>query len=554
MLKNNRPDIVVIGGGSAGCAMAGRLAEQGSLSVLLIEAGSGTPSISTRMPAMVAKLVMNDDFDWCLPVEPDATIGGKAGVWPAGKRLGGGSSINGMMYIRGHARNYDDWAAAGADGWAYADCLPYFRRMETNPRPDARFHGQSGPMHVSELRLRYPVTDAWIESNSNAGIPRCQDLNGDGRIADGADYVQASQRNGDRWSTADGYVRNRDYGGRLEVSCEHRVRRVIVENGQAVGVVLAGADGAVQEVRSRHGVVLCAGTMGSPKLLMLSGIGPADHLAETGIDVLRDLPGVGANLQDHVGLHVVHEVNCRSMITDMRGLGIAKAGLEYLLRKTGLLTTAIGHAQAMIRTRTGLAAPNIQLIFAPFAFEMAENGDRPMPKKSSVSTLVACVHPGARGTITLRSADPDAPPVIRHELLGDPDDIEQIVEGMEAVRKIMAQPPISGMIVSETKPGQDAGGRDAGDRDRLREFVCENAMSLFHPIGTCRMGNGEDAVVGPDLKVRGVDRLWVADCSIMPSHVGANTNATAIMIGDKGADHVLASLGLRHMLPAEAAP
>lgn len=540
MLTNNRPDIIVVGGGSAGCAMAGRLAEEGSLSVLLVEGGNSAPSFRTRMPAMVAKLVMNSDYDWCLPVEPDHSMAGRPSVWPAGKRLGGSSAINGMMYIRGHARNYDAWAEAGADGWSYEDCLPYFRRMETNPRPGTAFHGQSGPMHVSELRLRYPVTNAWIDSAAHAGIPRCHDLNGDGYTAEGADHVQASQRDGNRWSTADGYIRNRDYGGRLKIICNQRVARVIIENGQAAGIVMIGADGRPRDVRAEHGVVVCAGTMGTPKLLMLSGIGPAAHLADMGIDVLCDSPSMGMNLQDHVGLHMVHEVNCRSMITDMRGLGLVKSGIEYLTHKTGLLTTAIGHAQAMVRTRPALDAPNIQLIFAPFAFEMKENGDRPMPKQSSVSTLVACVHPGARGTITLRSVDPTAPPVIRHALLEDPNDIDQIIEGMAVVRSIMAQSPIADMIVSEVKPG-----RSVTEREALHAFVRSNAMSLFHPIGTCRMGTDEGSVVDPSLKVRGIDKLWVADCSIMPSHVGANTNATAIMIGDKGADHVLASLGLR---------
>lgn len=540
MLRNILPDIIVVGGGSAGCAMAARLTEEGSLSVLLVEGGNGTPSISTRMPAMVAKLVMNTAYDWCLPVEPDHSTTGRPSVWPAGKRLGGGSSINGMMYIRGHARNYDAWADAGAEGWSYKDCLPYFRRMESNPRSDIAFHGQSGPMHVSELRLRYPVTDAWIDSTINAGIPRCHDLNGDGYAAEGADHVQASQRNGNRWSTADGYIRNRDHGGRLEVLCNQRVTRVIIENCQAVGIALIGTKGAQREIRAKQGVVLCAGTMGTPKLLMLSGIGPAAHLKEMGINVLHDSPAVGTDLQDHVGLHIVHEVNCRSIITDMRGLGMIKSGIEYFTHKTGLLTTAIGHAHAMIRTRPELSAPNIQLVFAPFAFEMKENGDRPMPKQSSVSTLVACVHPGARGEITLRSADPTAPPVIRHNLLEDPNDVDQIIEGIAVVRSIMAQSPIAGMIVSEVKPG-----RSVDDREAMQAFVRSHAMSLFHPIGTCRMGADEASVVDPNLKVRGLDRLWVADCSIMPSHVGANTNATAIMIGDKGADHVLAGLGLR---------
>lgn len=530
-------DIIVVGGGSAGCAVAGRLAEHSALKVMLIEAGKAKPDINTRIPAMVAKLVMNPAYDWVLPVEADASVGGQPGFWPAGKCLGGGSSINGMMYIRGHADDYDAWARLGAKGWGYADCLPYFLRMESNPR-GGPFHGSSGPLKVSESRLDYPLTDAWIDSAVAAGVPRCADLNGDGYQAIGVDRVQASQHNGNRWSSADAYVRSDISGGRLQVIDEARVMRIIVENGVACGIELSRPDGTRQTIRSARGVVLSTGALASPKVLMLSGIGPAGQLAALGIDPLRDLPGVGQNLQDHVGLNVAWDVRGRSINSDLRGFGPMRGGIDYLMWRRGMLTAAISNAQALVRTREGLSSPNIQIAFSPFAFEILPGGVRHMPKQSMVSMLVCVMHPGSRGSIALRSANPDDPALIRHELLGDPDDLAQICEGVALARGIMAQQPIAEAVVAEAKPGIGIEG------DALREWVRERAISCFHQVGTCRMGTDDMAVVTPELKVRGLEGLWVADCSVMPRQVGANTNATAIMIGDKAASHVLADLGL----------
>jgi len=538
MEDRNAPDIIVIGGGSAGCAVAGRLAEKGDVSVLLVEAGGEKPTVHTRIPAMVSQLVMNPAYDWILPVEPDASINGRADPWPAGKWLGGGSAINGMMYIRGHAHDYDRWAELGAKGWGYEDVLPYFRRMESNPRGGG-FHGQAGPMRISESRLRYPVTDAWIESAVRAGIARCPDLNGDGRAAEGVDHVQMSQYEGRRWSAADGYIRNRDFGGRLRILSRRRACRILIENGRACGVEMAEPDGRRTTIRSRHGVVLSAGTMGSPKLLLLSGIGPERHLREIGVPVIRDLPGVGENLQDHVGVTVAWAVRSRTLNSEIRGLGMPRAAAQYLLAKTGLLTTAIAHAQAMIRTRPEEPAPNIQLAFSPFSFDIAEDGRRSLPKRSSVSMLVCALHPRSRGRLSLRSADPNDPPRIEHQLLGHDDDLQQIIEGIEAARAIMAQPPLAQDVLEEMKPGAATG--DAA----LRDFIRANAISCFHQIGTCRMGEDDGAVTGPDLRLHGVDGLWVADCSVAPSLVGANTNATAIMIGEKGADHIHAAIAAR---------
>lgn len=538
-------DIIVIGGGSAGCAVAGRIAADSSLRVLLVEAGKDRLDFSTKVPAGVAKLVMNPAYDWCYPVEPDPSTNGHPSFWPAGRWLGGGSSINGMMYIRGHAADYDRWASQGAAGWGYADCLPYFRRMETNPRPGP-FHGDSGPLHVSESRLSYSLTGDWIESAVNAGHPRAADHNGDGRLAEGADMVQSSQRDGRRWSSADAYVRSGIGGDRLQLLSEARVRRILVENGQAVGVEVIRADGSRAELRARRGVVLAAGAMGSPKLLMLSGIGDREDLAAAGVEPVRHLPGVGRNLQDHVGLNIAWEMRGRSINSDLTGIGPLKAGLEYLLKKSGPLSAAISNAQVMARTEDGLAQPDIQIAFSPFSFDIGEGGARHMPPVPMISMLVCVMQPKARGALKLRDADPDSPPRIELALLSGEGDLKRIADGIAIARRIMATDPIAKHVVAEAKPGHGVEG------GALVEWIRGRAMSCFHQMGTCRMGTDEMAVVGPDLAVHGLRNLWVADCSVAPTMVSANTNATAIMIGEKAADHVMVALGEKPaMLPPQ---
>jgi len=532
-------DLIVIGGGSAGCAMAGRLSEDGRYNVLLLEAGE-KPDFRNKVPALTSAVVQNPAYDWCYQAEPDPSVGGRADVWPAGKRLGGGSSINGMMFIRGHSWDYDNWARMGATGWDYASVLPYFRRMESNERGGDEWRGSDGPLSVSEGRARYPITTAWIDAAVEAGIRRSQDLNG--ARAEGVDYVQFSQRRGMRCSTATAYIDSARGRKTLSVETGAQVTRILVEDGRAAGVEYV-LHGQKKTVRARRGVVLSAGSMNSPRLLMLSGIGPAAHLQQLGIDVVLDLPGVGRNLQDHVGTHLVNEVNIPTLNSEARGLAGLRHAMRFLFGRQGALTTGIGHAQAFVKSRPGLPAPNIQLAFAAFAFDLDERGKLVLREKPAVSTLIGLMRPRHRGQITLRSADPLAPPVIRHQLLGDDDDVEQIVEGFGIARDIMAQPAIAPFILSEVRPGAALGP------EQLRDYVRMAGFTLYHPVGTCKIGQDEMAVVDPDLKLRGLDGLWVADASVMPSLPSGNTNATAIMIGDKGAAHVLKALGNAAMLP-----
>lgn len=529
------PDIIVVGGGSGGAAMAGRLAD-GGLTVTLVEAGRTDRHYRSRIPALTSAVVQNPEFDWCYQVEPDPTLGGRADIWPAGKLLGGGSALNGMMFIRGHRWDYDEWAREGALGWDYASVLPYFRRMEDNERGADAWRGTGGPIAVSEGRARYPITDAWIAAAQQAGIARSSDLNGE--QAEGVDYVQVSQRSGTRCSAARGYLHERKGGNAPHILLEAQVLRIIVEDKRATGIVYL-QDGQEKRLAARHGVVLSAGAMNTPRLLMLSGIGPADHLRAMGIDVVCDRAGVGANLQDHVGTHIVNDVDAVTLNSDAKGLRGAWQVMKFALARKGALTTAIGHAQAFVKSRADLPAPNLQISFAAFAFDFDEQGRLMLRPNQSISTLVGLMRPRNRGRITLRSADPLVPPVIAHQQLSSTDDIDQIVEGIGIARDILRQTAMAPFIKGELRPGAAM-----TDPAQLRDYVRMASIPLYHPVGTAKMGHRDDpmAVVDSDLKLIGVEGLWVADASIMPTLPQGNTNATAIMIGDKGSDHVIRTL------------
>ncbi|MEO6040665.1 MAG: GMC family oxidoreductase N-terminal domain-containing protein [Croceibacterium sp.] len=525
------PDLIVVGGGSAGIACAARLAE-GGLKVLLVEAGKDHHDLRVTVPALMSGMVHKPAFDWCYSAEPDPSVGGRPDVWPAGRRLGGGSAINGMMFIRGHKWDYDEWARLGASGWDYASVLPYFRRLEHNERGADQWRGEGGPIHVSEVRSRYEITEDWVEAAEEAGIPRSADLNGE--TAEGVDFIQLSQRRGLRCSTAHGYLERKP--PTLEVMTEAQVLRIDTAGGRATGVTVRRG-GEVITLTARRGVVLSAGALNTPRLLMLSGIGPAAHLREHGVGVVADLPGVGQNLQEHIGCHLVNAVSARTLNSDARGLAGAGQVLSLLFARSGALTTGIGHAQAFVTSRSGLPAPNLQLAFSAFAFEITAKGNLALARDAAVSTFVALMRPRSRGQVRLRSADPDAAPVIEYRLLGDEDDAEQLVEGLELARRIMSALVIAPHVTGEIRPGAAADSHAA-----LRGYVGAATIPMFHPVGTAKMGAVDDplAVVGPDCAVRAFAGLWVADASIMPTIPQGNTNATAIMIGERASDLVLA--------------
>ena len=493
-------DIIVIGGGPAGAAITGRLAERG-LKVVLIEAGKSDRHYRSRIPALTSAVVQNPQFDWCYQVEPDPTLNGRADVWPAGRLLGGGSALNGMMFIRGHQWDYDHWADEGAEGWDYKSVLPYFRRMEDNERGSDAWRGTGGPIAVSEGRARYPITHEWIAAAQSFGIPRSPDLNGE--LAEGVDFVQVSQRNGTRCSSARGYLHDTQGPNRPEIVLDAQVLKIDVQDGRARGVVYL-QDGTEKTIQARHGVVLSAGAMNTPRLLMLSGIGPAGHLGEMGIPLMCDRPGVGKNLQDHVGTHVVNDVDAVTLNNDARGLRGAWQVLKFALARRGALTTAIGHAHAYVRSRPDLPAPNLQLAFAAFAFDFDDKGRLMLRKEPTVSTLIGLMRPRNRGHIRLRSADPLAPPVISHQQLSDEDDVDQIIEGIGIARGILQQPPIARFVKGELRPGEAL-----STPEQLREYVHLASIPLYHPVGTAKIGRRDDpmAVVDSDQNTTRVSRF-----------------------------------------------
>jgi choline dehydrogenase len=527
------PDLIVVGGGSAGCAMAARLAEAGR-SVLLLEAGKSDDTLRLRIPALSYSVVSNPEYDWGYLGEADASVDGRADKWPAGRRLGGGSAVNGMIYVRGHARDYDHWAELGAQGWSAAEVWPYFRRMETFEDGGNAFRGDTGPIHVERNRMHYPIVDAYIDAAVACGIPRNPDHNG-ALSGEGTDYAQATLERGLRCSAAQGYLR--DWSGALRplVRTEALVRRILIEGGRAVGVEVI-EQGRKRTLRARHGIVLSAGSLNTPRLLMLSGVGPAAELERLGLKVLADVPGVGANLQEHVGTHIILRTHTPTINSDARGLAALGQGLAFLAQRRGVLTSSMCHAQAFVKTSAAEPIPDVQVSLTAFAFRINEMGRAELLRVPAVNITVCLARPRGRGRLTLRSADPAAPPRIEHQLLGDASEVERLARGLTIARDILAQPALKPHIAEELVPGPAVSGA------ALPGYLRKAALPLLHPVGTCRMGQDAMAVVDPNLQVRGIAGLWVADASVFPALTIGNTNATSIMVGDKGADHVLRTM------------
>ncbi len=527
------PELIVVGGGSAGCALAARLAEAGR-SVLLLEAGRTDATWRLRIPALSYSVVSDPGYDWGYLGEPDPSVGGRADKWPIARRLGGGSAVNGMIYVRGHAWDYDHWAELGARGWSAAEVRPYFRRMEAFEDGGNEYRGGCGPIHVGRNRMHYPIVDAYIEAAVASGIARNPDHNGE-LSGEGTDYAQATLDRGLRCSAAQGYLREWRGALRPLVRTEALVRRVLIERGRAVGVVVL-ENGRMRTLRARHGVVLSAGSLNTPRLLMLSGVGPAADLERLGIGVLADIPGVGANLQEHVGTHIILRTHTPTINSDARGLAALGQGLAFLARRRGVLTSSMCHAQAFVRTSTAAHIPDVQISLTAFAFRINEMGRAELLRVPSVNLTVCIARPTGRGRLSLRSADPDAPPHIQHQLLGDAGEVERLARGVTLAREILGQPAMQPHVAEELMPGPAIAGA------ALPGYLRQAALPLLHPVGTCRMGVDAMAVVDPNLQVSGITNLWVADASVFPTLPIGNTNATAMMIGDKGADHVLRTM------------
>ncbi|HET6391634.1 MAG TPA: choline dehydrogenase [Blastococcus sp.] len=518
-------DVVVVGAGSAGCALAGRLSEDPTLRVLLLEAGGSDDVLEVQIPAGLYK-TWRTRLDWNYTTEPQPGLDGRKLFWPRGKLLGGSSSINAMIYIRGARADYDEWAELTGDpSWSYDHVLPLFRRMEDNARGADRFHGVGGPLRVEDLRSPHPWTRAVVQSAVAAGYPRNDDFNGE--TQEGVGQYQVTQKRGRRWSSAAAYLHPAARRPNLTVRTGALTTRVLVENGRATGVEYR-AGGRVHTVRAAREVVLSGGAINSPQLLMLSGIGPADHLREVGVDVVHDLPGVGSGLQDHPLVPMVYDVRSGT------SLRLAETPLNMARWKVagrGPLTSNLAEAGLFTRSSPELAEPDLQYHFLPVKFWKQAEID---PDVEAFSTLVVLVRVHSRGSVRLRSADPSWSPVIDAGYLTDERDLEALVSGVEKARDIAAVGPLASVLADEWSPGKAVQGRDA-----LRASVKDTLESLYHPVSSCRMGTDDQSVVDPQLRVRGIEGLRVADASVMPTLVRGNTNAPTIMIAERAADLIL---------------
>ncbi len=536
-------DYVVVGAGSAGSAIAYRLAEAGR-SVTIIEHGGSDAGPFIQMPGALSYPMGMARYDWGFRSEPEPNLGGRTLAVPRGKVIGGSSSINGMVFVRGHARDFDHWAEAGAAGWRYADVLPYFRRMETwhGAGGDASFRGQAGPVHVSRGRQVNPLFAAFVEAGRQAGYPVTADYNGAQQEGFGA--MEATIWQGRRWSAARAYLRPALATGRCRL-VRALAERVVIEDGRATGVTVRRR-GRAEVIRAGREVILAASSINTPKLLMLSGIGPAAELARHGIPVIADRAGVGANLQDHLELYVQYAaLQPITLYRYWNPLGKAFVGARWLLTRTGPGASNQFESAAFIRSAPGVDYPDLQYHFIPIAVRY--------DGRASVSGHGFQAHVGpmrspSRGTVTLRSADPADPPLIRFNYMSVPQDWEDFRRAIRLTREIFAQPAFAPHVRLEITPG--AGVTSDADLDA---YVRDHSESAYHPCGTARMGAADDpgAVVDPECRVIGVEGLRAADSSIFPRIPNGNLNAPSIMTGEKAADHIL---GRAPLSPSNAEP
>ena len=517
-------DYIIIGGGSAGCVLAGRLSEDPSANVLLLEAGGRDRNPLYHLPAGFAKMTKGLG-SWGWETVPQRHMKNRVFNYTQGKVIGGGSSLNAQIYTRGNAADYDEWRQMGCDGWSYEDVLPYFRKAEDNDTYDNRYHGKGGPLGVSQPIAPLPICEAYFEAAASLGIPRNLDINGE--VQDGVCYYQLTQRNARRSSAAMAYVAPNEGRPNLTVRTGAQVRRITVAAGRATGVELM--DGT--RLTATQEVLLSSGAIGSPRLLQLSGIGPADHLQELGIDVILDQPQVGENLQDHLDLYCISELKGPYSYDRYAKPHLAAlAGLQYLLTRKGPVASSLFETGGFWYADRNARSPDIQ--FHLGLGTGIEKGVAVMPQGGV--TLNSCyLRPRSRGTVRLASSDPAAAPLIDPNYLQDPQDREMSIRGLKLTQEIMAQGPLAKYVLAERLPGPDV----KTDQDYY-DFICEHSKTSHHCAGTCRMGSDPAAVVDTRLRLNGIDGLRVVDNSIMPRVISSNTNAAAIMIGEKAADMI----------------
>ena len=529
----NTYDYIVTGAGSAGCAVAARLSETGSYRVLLLEAGGEDRYPWIHVPMGYGRLFSNPRLNWMYESEPEAELEGRSMYQPRGKVLGGTSSINGMVYMRGNPADYDEWRQRGCTGWDWDSVLPYFKKAEDQERGEDVFHGVGGPLRVSDQPARFELAEHWVAAAIEAGLPANNDFNNGQQ--EGAGPFQSTTKGRRRWSTAAAYLRPARNRQNLTVATHTLATRVVIENGRASGVEFL-RNGTRQTAWARGEVIVCGGVFNSPQLLQLSGLGPGELLHGLGIPVIRDIPAVGADLQDHFYVRLAFRCTKPITLNDIANNPLRKvtAGLQYLLFKSGPLATNGICAGGFARSDQRLERPDIQLNFSLWSFaERTRKGVYPHPFPGFT---VSAVHlrPDARGEVRVKSADPLAAPAIRFNFLKTRYDLQALTTGMRLARKIVNQPALADYVADELIPGKDV-STDAEFEVAIRK----NAISNLHPVGTCRMGGDEASVLDPWLKVRGVGHLRVVDASVMPSVPAGNTNAPSIMIGEKASEMIL---------------
>jgi choline dehydrogenase len=516
-------DYVIVGAGSAGCLLASRLSADRDRTVLLLEAGGPDESRNVRIPAAFSKL-FKTEYDWDYSTAPQSELGGRELYWPRGKTLGGSSAINAMIYIRGHPHDYDAWAERGNKGWGYDDLLPYFRRGERadSDRLESEYHGRAGELNVTDVRSPRPLAEAFVEAGVRAGYRRNDDFNG--RRQEGVGHYHVTHEGGRRHSAAEAYLKPVLDRPNLTAHTGAQVSQVRFDGTRATGVEYQ-RDGRRLVADAAEEVVLSAGAVNSPQLLMLSGVGPETHLADHGIDVVHDSPGVGENLQDHLFSFVRYETDTEDTLEEAESLlNLAK----YFVLKRGPLTSNVAEAGGFVRTDESVPEPDVQFHFAPFFFKEHNLVESPVERGFSIG--VTQLRPESRGTIRLASADPRDDPLIDPHYLEADRDVEVHVEGMRMAREIATTEPLASHATREVDPGPDV-----ESDEELAAWFRENAETVYHPVGTCKMGEDEMAVVDDRLRVHGVEGLRVVDASVMPTLVGGNTNAPTYVIAERAA-------------------
>jgi choline dehydrogenase-like flavoprotein len=524
-------DYVIVGAGSAGCVLAARLSENPGTTVCLLEAGAPDRSLLIRVPLGIALLVPHKIHNWAFKTTPQPGLNGRRGYQPRGKTLGGSSSINAMVYTRGHPSDYDEWAALGNPGWSYADVLPYFRRAENNERIVDAYHGQGGPLNVADPRSPSGFSELWVAAAEGQGLPRNADFNG--AEQEGIGLYQLTQKNGERWSAARAYLAPSLDRPNLDVRTGARATRIALEDRRAVGIEYRQG-GSTRTVRARREVILAAGALQSPQLLLLSGVGDGETLRTLGIPSVLHLSGVGRNLRDHVDFVLAYESPRRDLIGFMPGdiVNAFRSALRYHRDRRGIFASNVAEAGGFVKTSPELPAPDIQL---HFCIGILESHGRRLHAARGFSTHVCALRPRSAGALTLESPDPLAAPRIDPGFYTHPDDLETMVKGFRITRGICESPLL------DPHRGRDLFTAGLTTDDEIRAVLRRRSDTIYHPVGTCRMGTDDLAVVDPELRVHGLSGLRVVDASVMPTLIGGNTNAPTIMIGERASDLIRAA-------------